>query len=63
MDTLGLLLTVVVTAASVTDREAGQVLLARLRERYWRITRGWADTGARRALEGVPADLGGVVAQ
>ncbi|MEU6760429.1 hypothetical protein [Streptomyces sp. NPDC046685] len=52
-----------VTAASVTDREAGQVLLARLRERYWRITRGWADTGARRALEGVPADLGGVVAQ
>ncbi|MFE5302231.1 IS5 family transposase [Streptomyces sp. NPDC056632] len=45
VDTLGLLLTVVVTAASVTDREAGQTLLARLRERHWRITRVWADGG------------------
>lgn len=45
VDTLGLLLTVVVTAASVTDRDAGQTLLARLRERHWRITLVWADGG------------------
>lgn len=45
VDTLGLLLAVVVTAASVTDRDAGQTLLARLHERHWRITRIWADGG------------------
>ncbi|MBB5940452.1 IS5 family transposase [Streptomyces zagrosensis] len=45
VDTLGLLLTVVVTAASVTDREAGQTLLARLRKRHWRLTLVWADGG------------------
>ncbi|MBM9439942.1 IS5 family transposase [Streptomyces bryophytorum] len=45
VDTLGLLLTVVVTAASVTDREAARTLLARLRRRHWRITRVWADGG------------------
>lgn len=45
VDTLGLLLAVMVTAASVTDRDAGQTLLARLRERHWRVTRVWADGG------------------
>ncbi|MEU9000411.1 transposase [Streptomyces sp. NPDC048551] len=40
-----LLLAVTVTAASVTDRDAGQTLLARPRERYWRITLVWADGG------------------
>ncbi|MGW1766083.1 IS5 family transposase [Streptomyces sp. NPDC002073] len=45
VDTLGLLLAVVVTAASVTDRDAGRTLLTRLRERYWRITLVWADGG------------------
>jgi transposase len=45
VDTLGLLLTVTVTAASVTDREAGKALLVRLRQRHWRITRVWADGG------------------
>ncbi|MGP4092599.1 IS5 family transposase [Streptomyces sp. KR55] len=45
VDTLGLLLAVTVTAASVTDRDAGRDLLARLRERHWRITRVWADGG------------------
>ncbi|MFD8726361.1 IS5 family transposase, partial [Streptomyces sp. NPDC059629] len=45
VDTLGLLLAVMVTAASVTDREAGGTLLARLRERHWRITIVWADGG------------------
>ncbi|WP_106970481.1 transposase [Kitasatospora phosalacinea] len=37
VDTLGLLLAVVVTAASVTDREAGRTLLERLRMRHWRM--------------------------
>ena len=45
VDTLGLLLAVMVTAASVTDRDAGQTLLVRLRERHWRVTRVWADGG------------------
>lgn len=45
VDTLGLLLTVMVTAASVTDREAGGTLLARLRERHFRLTLVWADGG------------------
>lgn len=45
VNALGLLLAVMVTAASVTDREAGQTLLARLRKRHWRITRVWADGG------------------
>ncbi|WP_369776476.1 transposase [Streptomyces sp. R33] len=38
VDTLGLLLAVTVTAASVTDREAGWTLLERLRTRHWRIS-------------------------
>ncbi|WP_157977574.1 IS5 family transposase [Streptomyces triticisoli] len=45
VDTLGLLLAVTVTAASVTDRDAGRDLLARLGERHWRIMRVWADGG------------------
>ncbi|MFB7499311.1 IS5 family transposase [Streptomyces sp. NPDC056161] len=45
VDTLGLLLAVMVTAASATDRDAGQTLLIRLRERHWRVTRVWADGG------------------
>ncbi|WKV75421.1 DUF6193 family natural product biosynthesis protein [Streptomyces sp. PCS3-D2] len=45
VDTLGLLLAVIVAAASVTDREAGQTLLARLSGRHWRVARVWADGG------------------
>ncbi|MDN3028011.1 IS5 family transposase [Streptomyces sp. S.PB5] len=45
VDTLALLLAVTVTAASVTDRDAGRTLLARLHARYWHITRVWADGG------------------
>ncbi|WP_245238337.1 transposase [Streptomyces roseochromogenus] len=45
VDTLGLLLTVLVTAASVTDREAGRTLLTQLHQRHWRITLVWADGG------------------
>ncbi|MFE2347944.1 IS5 family transposase [Kitasatospora cineracea] len=57
VDTLGLLLTVMVTAASVTDREAGQTLLARLRERHWRITLVWADGGYTGRLVDLARDV------
>ncbi|MFE1443775.1 IS5 family transposase [Streptomyces sp. NPDC058739] len=45
VDTLGLLLAVKVTAAPVTDRDAGQAVMVRLHERHWRVTRVWADGG------------------
>lgn len=43
VDTLGLLLTVVVTAASVQDRDAAKQLLEMLRHRYMRLRHIWAD--------------------
>lgn len=52
VDTLGLLLAVMVTAASVTDRDAGQTLMARLRERHWHLTLVWADGGYTGKLVG-----------
>lgn len=57
VDTLGLLLTVMVTAASVTDRDAAKILLARLRERHWRITLVWADGGYTGRLVDIARDL------
>ena len=45
VDTLGLLLVVMVTTASVSDREAGVDLLRRLRERHRAVTLVWADGG------------------
>ncbi|MFE1242086.1 transposase [Streptomyces tendae] len=57
VETLGLLLVVVVTAASVTDREAGRTLLARLRERHWRITLVWADGGYTGRLVDLARDV------
>jgi DDE family transposase len=45
VDTLGLLLTVLVTAASVQDRDGAFRLLALLRERFSTITLIWADGG------------------
>ncbi len=57
MDTLGLLLMVMVTAASVTDRDAGQTLLVRLRERHWRITLVWADGGYTGRLVDLARDV------
>ncbi|MFE9558206.1 IS5 family transposase [Streptomyces sp. NPDC006703] len=59
VDTLGLLLAVLVTAASVTDRGAGQTLWARLRERHWRISLVWADGGYTGCLVS-PATPGGL---
>ncbi|WP_327160391.1 IS5 family transposase [Streptomyces zaomyceticus] len=57
VDTLGLLLTVLVTAASATDREAGGTLLARLRQRHWRITLRWADGGYTGRLVDLARDV------
>jgi len=45
VDTLGLVLTVMVTAASVQDRDGAHRLLALLRERFSTITLVWADGG------------------
>jgi transposase len=45
VDTLGLLLSVLVTAASVQDRDGAYRLLATLRERFSTITLIWADGG------------------
>ena len=45
VDSLGLLLTVIVTAASVQDRDAAFGLLALLRERFSTISLIWADGG------------------
>ncbi|MCG6497686.1 IS5 family transposase [Kitasatospora sp. A2-31] len=45
VDTLGLLLVVIVTAASVSDRDAGRDLLERVRARHRAITLVWADGG------------------
>jgi transposase len=45
VDCLGLLLAVMVTAASVPDRDAAGPLLERLQARFWKITLVWADGG------------------
>jgi transposase len=45
VDSLGLLLAVIVTAASVQDRDGACRLLAVLRERFSTITLVWADGG------------------
>ncbi|MFH9864414.1 IS5 family transposase [Streptomyces sp. NPDC017202] len=44
-DTLGLLLAVLVTPASTTDRDAARMLLTAARDRFGRLTRVWADGG------------------
>ncbi|MFD4144692.1 IS5 family transposase [Streptomyces sp. NPDC058572] len=45
VDTLGLLLVVLVTAASVQDRDGARPLISRLRQLHHRITLAWADGG------------------
>lgn len=47
VDTLGLLLVVVVTAASVQDRDGAQTLLARLTGACKKLRRVWVDGGYR----------------
>jgi len=44
-DTLGLLLAVIVTAASLTENQAGMALLTRAKAGHRSITRAWADQG------------------
>ncbi|GGV55729.1 DDE transposase [Streptomyces spectabilis] len=46
-DTLGLLLTVLVAAASVSDTAAGVRLLSRIAAVHPRITKAWVDAGYR----------------
>jgi transposase len=43
VDTRGLILAVVVTAASIQDRAGAKQLLAILRHKYWRLRHIWAD--------------------
>ncbi|MFG2825811.1 IS5 family transposase [Kitasatospora sp. NPDC048365] len=45
VDTLGLLLLVMVTAASVSDNDAGKQLLTQLTASHPTITKAWVDTG------------------
>ncbi|MFF2630480.1 transposase [Kitasatospora griseola] len=56
-DTRGLLLTVLVTAACVTDREAGGTLLERARQRHWRITPVRAGGGCAGSLVDLARDV------
>ena len=44
-DTLGLLLAVLVTPASTSDRDAARILLTAARDRFGRLTLVWADGG------------------
>jgi transposase len=46
VDVLGLLLTVLVTAASVQDRDAGKPLLWNLRKAFPQVKLAWADGGS-----------------
>ncbi|MFF0690784.1 transposase [Streptomyces albogriseolus] len=44
-DTLGLLLSVLVTPASTTDRDAARILLSAAKGRFERLSRVWANGG------------------
>ncbi len=46
-DTLGLLLTVLVTAASISDTAAGRTLLSRIAAAHPRVAKAWVDAGYR----------------
>jgi transposase len=57
-DTLGLLLAVIVTAASLTENQAGMALLTRAKAAYPSITRAWADEGFKNQAVEHAAALG-----
>ena len=50
MDTLGLLLGVVVTAASVPDRDGAKTRWVRCGQGLIRLARVWADAGDRKSV-------------
>jgi transposase len=58
IDTTGLLLTVLVSAASMQDSTAGEVLLNRIAAAHPTIRKGWADRGYREYLVDHAARLG-----
>jgi transposase len=60
-DTLGLLLDVLVTPASTTDRDAARVLLPAASKRLPRLSRIWADGGYRGHLQDWAAQHLGLV--
>ncbi|MFI8930736.1 IS5 family transposase [Streptomyces sp. NPDC053474] len=57
-DTLGLLLTVLVTAADVSDTAAGVTLLSRIAAAHPRVTKAWVDAGYRTTAIDHGAGLG-----
>ncbi|WP_344380930.1 IS5 family transposase [Streptomyces mauvecolor] len=57
-DTLGLLLTVLVTAASVSDTAAGVTLLTRIAAAHPHVTKAWVDAGYRTTAINHGARLG-----
>ena len=58
VDTIGLLLVVAVSAASVQDRHAGRALIWAIRTCYRNVTLTWADSGYSGTLTDVAAALG-----
>jgi transposase len=58
VDTIGLLLVVAVSAASVQDRHAGRALIWAIRACYRNVTLTWADSGYNGTLTDVAAALG-----
>ena len=50
VDTLGLLITVVVHAASISETAGGQLVLMELIERWWRLKLIWLDGGYMKGL-------------
>jgi len=50
VDTLGLLLIVVVSAASMSDSEGGETIFSRIGQRYTRLKKVWADQGYSEGL-------------
>ncbi|MEV6638216.1 IS5 family transposase [Actinoplanes sp. NPDC051470] len=57
-DTLGLLLAVIVTAASVSDNTIGSALLDRATDTYPTLTKAWVDAGFRKKVVEHGAALG-----
>jgi transposase len=57
-DTLGLLLAIVITAASVQDTNGGKDVTSQLAARHPAVTAGWADSGYKAGFLAHAADVG-----